>query len=57
MTLRILTFLGILALPLSALADAGHIADRGDGHSHWLIYALLASAVFGIALTVRHARS
>ncbi len=57
MTSRILAILGILALPASALADAGHIADRGDGHSHVLIYVLLACAVFGLALVLRRARA
>jgi hypothetical protein len=57
MTSRILTLLGILALPARALADAGHIADQGHGHSHWLIYVLLACALFGLALGVRSARS
>ena len=57
MTSRIVTILGILALPARALADAGHIADSGQGHSHWLIYALLVCAVFGLALGVRRARS
>ncbi len=57
MTLRILTLLGILGLPSRALADAGHIADQGDGHSHWLIYVLIACALFGLALIVRRARA
>lgn len=57
MTSRIFTFLGILALPASALADAGHIAGSGHGHSHWLLYALIACALFGLALMFRRARS
>ncbi len=57
MTSPILAILGILALPARALADAGHIADQGHGHSHWLIYVLLACALFGLALGVRSARS
>ncbi len=53
MTSRILTILGILALPSAALADAGHIADSGHGHSHWFIYVLLACALFGLAALAR----
>ncbi len=57
MTLRIFTILGIFVLPANALADAGHIADQGHGHSHWFIYVLLASAVFGLMVAWRGARS
>ncbi len=50
---RILTFLATTALPGAALADAGHIADRGAGHSHWLLYLLLAGVLFGLAVWAR----
>jgi len=53
MTSHILTVLGILALPATALADPGHIADRGAGHSHWVLYTLLACALFSLAVWVR----
>ncbi len=49
MTSRILTTLTIFALPGAALADPGHIADHGGGHSHWGLYLLLAGALFGFA--------
>jgi hypothetical protein len=53
MTSRILTALGILALPATALADVGHIADRGAGHSHWDYYILIAVALFGFGYLAR----
>ena len=36
-----------------AFADPGHIADRGAGHSHWLLYLLLAGVLFGLAVWAR----
>ena len=56
MTSHILTILGVLALPARALADSGHIADQSHGHSHVLIYVLLACALFGLAFAARRAR-
>ena len=53
MTSRIITFLGTLALSSAALADVGHIADRGAGHSHWDYYILIAVALFGFGLWAR----
>ncbi|GBE42883.1 hypothetical protein BMS3Bbin10_00951 [bacterium BMS3Bbin10] len=53
MSSRILAILGILALPATALADVGHIADQGGGHSHWGIYILIAGALFGFGLWAR----
>ncbi len=53
MTSRILTILATVGLPATALADPGHIADSGHGHSHWLLYALLACALFGVAVWAR----
>ncbi len=53
MTYRILTILGTLALSSAALADPGHIADRGAGHSHWGLYILIAAALFGFGLWAR----
>jgi hypothetical protein len=49
----ILAFLGTTVLPSAAFADAGHIADAGHGHSHWFIYLLLASVLFGLAVWAR----
>ncbi len=50
MTSRILTILTILALPGSALADVGHIAEQGHGHSHWDIYVLLGCVLIGLVV-------
>ena len=50
---RIATILGTLALPATALADVGHIADRGAGHSHWDYYILIAIALFGFGFLAR----
>jgi len=56
MTSRILTILTILALPAilvlpgSALADVGHIAEQGHGHSHWDIYVLLGCVLIGLVV-------
>jgi len=49
----ILTLLATAALPGAALADPGHIADQGHGHSHWFIYVLLVCAVLGFAALMR----
>ena len=45
-----MTRISLIALALGAstsvaLADPGHLADHGHGHTHWLGYALLAAAV------------
>jgi hypothetical protein len=53
MTSRILTLLATAALPSAALAHPGHIADTGQGHSHWYIYVLVACAAFGLASLIR----
>ncbi|MHA1164017.1 MAG: hypothetical protein ACTSP0_00325 [Alphaproteobacteria bacterium] len=53
MTSRILTVLTILGLPGIALADPGHIADHGGGHSHWGLYLLIAGALFGFGFWAR----
>ncbi len=53
MTSRILTLLGTAILPSAAFANPGHIADTGHGHSHWLLYLLLASVLFGLAVWAR----
>ena len=55
MTYHILAILGSVALPATAFAHPGHIADAGQGHSHWFIYVLLGCALFGIAAWVRTA--
>jgi hypothetical protein len=49
----ILTILSTATLPGVALAHSGHIADTGQGHSHWFIYVLLACAVLGFAALIR----
>ena len=49
----ILTILTILALPGSALADPGHFANHGGGHSHWGLYLLIAAALFGLGFWAR----
>lgn len=49
----ILTILGTVALPALANAHPGHIAEQGQGHSHWFIYVLLACAVLGFAALIR----
>lgn len=38
---RIFISLGVTALPGAAWAHTGHIADHGQGHSHWLALAIL----------------
>ena len=53
MTSRILIILITAALPGSALADPGHFADQGGGHSHWGFYLLLAIALSGFGLWAR----
>ena len=53
MTSGILTILATVGLPATALADPGHIADQGHGHSHWLVYLLLACALLGLAALAR----
>jgi hypothetical protein len=53
MTSRILTLLGTAILPSAAFANPGHIADTGHGHSHWLLYLLLAGVLFGLAVWAR----
>ena len=50
MTSRILTILTTFALPGSALADVGHIAEQGHGHSHWDIYVLLGCVLIGLVV-------
>lgn len=53
MTSRILIILITAALPGSALADPGHFADQGGGHSHWGLYLLFACALFGLVALAR----
>jgi len=53
MTSRILTILATVGLPATALADPGHIADSGHGHSHWLVYLLLVCAGVGLTVLIR----
>ncbi|MGI9415002.1 MAG: DUF6732 family protein [Hyphomicrobiales bacterium] len=43
---RILAAIAALTLvPASAQAHTGHLAEAGQGHSHWLGYAILLGLV------------
>ncbi len=59
MTARISAFLfALMAAATPALAHPGHIANNGDGHDHWIIYALAICAVTGIiAWRIRRAKN
>jgi len=53
MKTRILAILGTAVLPATAFAHPGHVADTGQGHSHWYIYVLVACAAFGLTALIR----
>lgn len=49
----ILIILVTATLPGAVFAHPGHIAEQGHGHSHWIIFVLLACAVLGFAAQIR----
>ncbi len=49
-------FAAVALSPAAALANPGHVADMGQGHTHWqvfVLYVLLGCAALGLAFWAR----